>query len=65
MSPETIIGALIVAIVTSLGTGFVSSQLTVAALKVHIEYLKSHIDRHENAINRAHARIDEVERKTA
>lgn len=42
-----------------------SAEKTITALSVHIEYLKSHIERHENTINRAHQRIDELERRAA
>lgn len=52
-----------VSIVTGAITGSVSSQRTIAALLVHIEYLRSHIHRHEETITRAHARIDNLEKR--
>lgn len=58
-----IVVAVLVSIVTGAISGSVSSQRTIAALTVHIEYLKSHIDRHEATIGRAHSRIDDLERR--
>lgn len=48
------------AILSSVLTGFLSTGLTVAALKVHIQYLRDHVERHEKAIQRAHRRIDSI-----
>lgn len=45
---------------TSVFTGLVSTLGTVAALRVHIMYLREHITRHETTIQRAHTRIDEL-----
>lgn len=45
---------------TSVFTGLVSTLGTVAALRVHIIYLREHIGRHEKTIERAHSRIDEL-----
>lgn len=54
--------AMLVSIVTGAIAGNIASQRTIAALIVHIDYLRSHIDRHEETIQRAHRRIDELER---
>lgn len=48
---------------TSVFTGLVSALGTVAALRIHIVYLREHIERHEKTIERAHERIDVLERK--
>ena len=67
MESEQIIAGLVMAVLVSIVTGAiagnVASQRTIAALIVHIDYLRSHIDRHEETIQRAHRRIDEMERK--
>jgi cell division protein FtsL len=69
MEVEALVGGVVMAVLVSIVTGAiagsVSSQRTIAALIVHIEYLKSHIDRHETTINRAHQRIDDIERRVA
>lgn len=49
-------------IVASVITGLVSSLGTVAALKVHISYLKESIAELKNTTLRAHQRIDEHEK---
>lgn len=68
MEADHVVGGVVVAtlvsIVTGAISGSVSSQRTIAALLVHIDYLRSHIDRHESTINRAHQRIDALERRT-
>ena len=55
--------AVLVSIVTGSIAGNVASQRTIAALIVHIDYLRSHIDRHEETIQRAHRRIDDLEKR--
>ena len=55
--------AVLVSIVTGAISGSVSSHRTIAALLVHIEYLRSHIHRHEETIIRAHTRIDNLEKR--
>lgn len=66
-SPEQMFGAVLIAVLVSIVTGAisgsVSSQRTIAALLVHIEYLRSHINRHEETIIRAHVRIDNLEKR--
>ena len=66
-TPEQVFGAVLIAVLVSIVTGAisgsVSSQRTIAALLVHIEYLRSHIHRHEETITRAHARIDNLEKR--
>lgn len=47
-------------IFTAVITGGFSAAITVIGLKVHVAYLKDAITRHEQSIDRAHARIDEV-----
>ncbi len=49
-------------IASSVLTGIVSTMGTVRALGVHITYLREAIDRQERAIERAHKRIDDLER---
>lgn len=55
-------------LVSSLVTGIVASVLstvmTTIALKVHIEYIRQELARHDRAITRAHSRIDSLGRKT-
>lgn len=66
-SVDHVYGAVLVAVLVSIVTGAISgsisSQKTISALLVHIDYLRSHIDRHETTINRAHQRIDALERR--
>lgn len=50
-------------IASSVLTGIVSTMGTVKALGVHIAYLREAIERQERAIERAHQRIDEIEKK--
>lgn len=67
MDTESIVGGLVMAVLVSIVTGAiagnVASQRTIAALIVHIDYLRSHIDRHEETISRAHRRIDDLEKR--
>jgi len=49
-------------IVTAVITGLVSTLGTVKALNVHISYLNKGLERLELAIQRAHERIDQLER---
>lgn len=49
-------------IITAVSTGAISTFATVSALKVHINYLREHLQRHETGIDRAHERIDNIER---
>lgn len=67
MDSEQIIAGLVMAVLVSIVTGAiagnVASQRTIAALIVHIDYLRSHIDRHEETISRAHRRIDDLEKR--
>lgn len=67
MDAEAIIAGLVMAVLVSIVTGAiagnVASQRTIAALIVHIDYLRSHIDRHEETISRAHRRIDDLEKR--
>ena len=67
MDTEAIIAGLVMAVLVSIVTGSiagnVASQRTIAALIVHIDYLRSHIDRHEETISRAHRRIDDLEKR--
>lgn len=50
-------------VMTGVITGGFSAATTVIALKVHIVYLREHVERHERAIERAHSRIDDIEKK--
>lgn len=52
-------------VITAFATGAISTLATVKALGVHISYLKEHIQRHEHTIQRAHERIDNLERGTS
>lgn len=58
-----VINAIWVAVGTSLATGLVSSVATTKALHVHIDYLRKNDERQEEAIARAHSRLDKVEKK--
>ncbi|MFV1873476.1 MAG: hypothetical protein ACMZ64_09170 [Oleiphilus sp.] len=53
---------MIMVIITSILTGGFSAISTVMALKVHIAYIRESLARHEAAIERAHVRLDSVER---
>ena len=68
MDTEILVASLVTAVLVSIVTGAiagnVSSQRTIAALIVHIDYLRSHIDRHEETISRAHRRIDDLEKRS-
>ena len=57
-------GNLIVTIASAVGAGLVSSLGTVAALKVHISYLKENLDRVDRSVQRAHGRLDMQELKS-
>jgi len=52
---------------TAVLTGAISaggaSILTVAGLRVHVEYLKQATENNDKAITRAHSRIDELQHK--
>lgn len=48
-------------IMTAAGTGVTSTALTIAALRVHIQYLRETVTRLEGAIERAHKRIDRIQ----
>lgn len=50
------------ALIAAVVSGLVSSLGTIAALKVHITYLRETLERHEKAIQRAHDRLDEHEK---
>lgn len=65
MGFEHLVGAVLVSVITGAIAGSIASQRTIAALIVHVDYLRSHIDRHESTINRAHQRIDDIERRVA
>ena len=45
-------------------TGVISTMGTVVALRVHIFYIRETLNRHEEAIRRAHERIDSHENET-
>lgn len=62
MGWEQVAGALLISVITGAIAGQVGAQKTIAALVVHIDYLRSHVDRHEKAIARAHERIDQLDR---
>lgn len=51
-------------IITAVVTGGTSSVATIAALRVHIQYLRETVTRLESAIQRAHERIDEMQRQS-
>lgn len=51
------------AIIAAVATGLISSLGTVAALKVHITYLKENLERVDRSVQRAHGRIDMMENK--
>jgi hypothetical protein len=55
---------IVIAIVVAVITGGISSFGTVAALKVHITYLREHVERLDRTTTRAHARIDGLEKRT-
>lgn len=48
------------AIVTAVLSGGVSAMSAVIALRVHVAWIKETLERRENALTRAHARIDEL-----
>jgi hypothetical protein len=50
------------AAVASLGTGGVSAMVTVKALGVHVTYIREQLASHQAAIERAHKRLDQLER---
>ena len=50
-------------IITSIVTGCFTGIATVAAIKVNISWLIKATDKNERAINRAHERIDQAERR--
>lgn len=48
------------AIVTAVLSGAISAMSAVVALRVHVAWIKETLERHEKAISRAHARVDEL-----
>lgn len=52
-------------VLTAVLTGAVSTLGTVAALRVHILYIRETLVRHEDAIKRAHERIDVLTHRAA
>lgn len=53
---------MLMVIITSVLTGGFSAISTVMALKVHIAYIRETLVRHEKALDRAHLRLDVVEK---
>ena len=53
---------LLLAFAVAVVTGAVSTFGTVMALKIHIVYLRENINRIDESLNRAHARIDDMEK---
>lgn len=49
-------------ILTAVITGGFTTMTTVAALKVHINYLREGLKKNESATIRAHARIDQLDK---
>lgn len=47
------------------GTGAISTALTVAALRIHIVWIRETLTTHGDAIRRAHERIDTLEARCA
>ena len=62
MEWEQVAGALLISVVTGAVAGQIGAQKTIAAIIVHIDYLRSSVERQEKAIERAHSRIDDIER---
>lgn len=62
MDVAAIASAAIASVLSGAAAGMVASSKTIAALTVHIEYLKSHIDRHEREIGHIHRRVDGIQR---
>jgi hypothetical protein len=72
MDPGSMAGifaAVVASIITGAISGALGSQRTIAALLVHIDYLRNDIKRHddhfsrmEQTILRAHERIDRIEK---
>lgn len=57
------IDVVVTAIVTAIITGGVSSVSTVAALRVHISYLRETLSRHDDEIRAAYEAIRAIERR--
>lgn len=67
-----IVAGIVISGITGIVAGNLSSQKTISALIVHIDYLRSDIKRHdeafskmEQAVLRAHERIDRIEKRAA
>ena len=67
-----ILGGIAISAITGIVAGNLSSQKTISALIVHIDYLRADIKRHddafskmEQAVLRAHERIDRIEKRAA
>ena len=58
MDFAAIIGAALASILSGAAAGMVASSKTIAALTVHIEYMKSNLERHDREIDKVHRRID-------
>lgn len=59
---EPTLDQITVMIFTAVITGGFSAASTVIGLKVHINYLKDAITRHESEISKAHERIDDLQK---
>ncbi len=56
---------LVTIILSAVVTGGFSAFVTVAGVKVHISYLKEAATRNEKAVQRAHERIDTIDKSIA
>lgn len=56
---------LVTIILSAIVTGGFSAIVTVAGVKVHIAYLKENVSRNEKATQRAHERIDQIDKSIA
>ena len=51
---------IVIIIVTAAVTGALSTFGTVVALRVHVGYLRAHVEKIENELTRVHTRIDNL-----
>lgn len=56
-------GDMVELISASVISGTSCGGLVLAGLRVHIQYLREIVQRHEQAIQRAHERIDQMQRE--
>jgi hypothetical protein len=61
VNEDVVIAAVISASVTGIVSAVLSSLFTTAGMRVHIQYLREIVERHERNITHVHDRITKIE----